>query len=103
MGLDIQISKIEQAASEMEFSGVISVFRDASTVFSKAFGYRDIKNKLPNTTSTLFGIASGTKVFTALGIGVLIDQGLISLGTTSEKSIKNIRALSMNTRRFSSC
>jgi CubicO group peptidase (beta-lactamase class C family) len=61
---------------------VISVFRDTSTVFSQAFGYRDIKNRLPNTTDTIFGIASGTKVFTALGIGVLVDQGLISLGTT---------------------
>ena len=76
------ISRLVLAASEMEFSGVISVFRDASTIFSKAFGYRDIKNKLPNTTSTIFGIASGTKIFTALGIGVLIDKGLISLGTT---------------------
>ena len=73
---------MEQAASEMDFSGVISVFKGASIVFSEAFGYRDIKNKLPNTTSTRFGIASGTKVFTALGIGVLIDQGLISMDTT---------------------
>jgi CubicO group peptidase (beta-lactamase class C family) len=76
------ISRIEQAAQETEFSGVISVFRDSSTVFSRAFGYRDIKNMLPNTNSTRFGIASGTKVFTALGIGVLVDQGLLSLGTT---------------------
>ena len=76
------IRRIEQVAWETEFSGVISIFRDGSTVFSKAFGYRDIKNRLPNTTGTLFGIASGTKVFTALGIGVLVDQGLISLGTT---------------------
>jgi CubicO group peptidase (beta-lactamase class C family) len=76
------IRSIEQAASEIEFSGVISIFQDASTVFNKAYGYRDIKNKLPNTTSTIFGIASGTKLFTALGIGVLVDQGLISLGTT---------------------
>lgn len=76
------IQKIEQAASEIEFSGVISIFRDASTVFSKAFGYRDTKNRLPNKTGTIFGIASGTKVFTALGIGVLVDQGLISLSTT---------------------
>jgi CubicO group peptidase (beta-lactamase class C family) len=75
------VHRIEQAALETEFSGVISVFRDTSTVFSKAFGYRDVKNKLPNTTRTLFGIASGTKVFTALGMGVLIDQGLISLDT----------------------
>jgi CubicO group peptidase (beta-lactamase class C family) len=76
------VRRIELAASELEFSGVISVFRDASTVFSKAFGYRDIKNKLPNMTSTRFGIASGTKVFTALGIGVLVDRGLITLSTT---------------------
>jgi CubicO group peptidase (beta-lactamase class C family) len=74
--------KVEQAARETEFSGVISVFRDSSTVFSKGFGYRDVKNKLPNTPQTLFGIASGTKFFTALGIGVLVDQGLVSLGTT---------------------
>jgi CubicO group peptidase (beta-lactamase class C family) len=76
------IRRIEQAASETEFSGVISVFRGASAVFNQAFGYRDRKNRLPNTTGTRFGIASGTKVFTALGVGVLIDQGLLSLGTT---------------------
>jgi CubicO group peptidase (beta-lactamase class C family) len=76
------IIRMEQAALETEFSGVISVFRDASTLVSKAFGYRDMKNKLPNTTSTIFGIASGTKAFTALGIGVLVEQGRISLGTT---------------------
>ncbi len=76
------IRRIEQVAWETGFSGVVSIFRDASIVFSKAFGYRDMKNKLHNTTGTIFGIASGTKVFTALGIGVLIDQGLISLGTT---------------------
>jgi CubicO group peptidase (beta-lactamase class C family) len=75
------IRRMEQTASETEFSGVISVFRDKSTLFNKAFGYRDAKNRLPNTTRTRFGIASGTKVFTALGMGVLVDQGLISLGT----------------------
>ncbi len=76
------IQRIEKAAREMEFSGVISIFRGDSTPFNQGFGYRDIKNKLPNTTSTIFGIASGTKIFTALGIGALIDQGLLSLDTT---------------------
>jgi len=76
------LQRLEQAAAQTEFSGVISVFEGASTLFSKAFGYRDIKNKLPNTSATKFGIASGTKVFTALGIGVLVDRGLLSLGTT---------------------
>jgi CubicO group peptidase (beta-lactamase class C family) len=76
------IHGIEQAASDMQFSGVISIFRGDSTVFSKAFGYRNVRDKLNNTTSTRFGIASGTKLFTALGIGVLIDRGVISLSTT---------------------
>lgn len=73
--------RIERAATETEFSGVISVFRDDSALFSRAFGYRDTRNKLPNTTGTIFGIASGTKVFTALGIGVLVERGLVSLDT----------------------
>jgi CubicO group peptidase (beta-lactamase class C family) len=79
--LEELINRIEQAASQTAFLGVISIFRDASTVFNKAYGYRDVKNELPNTTSTLFGIASGTKTFTAVGMGVLVDQGLISLDT----------------------
>jgi CubicO group peptidase (beta-lactamase class C family) len=76
------IRQLEHTALETGFSGVISIFKGTSTIFNQAFGYRDIKNKLPNLTSTIFGIASGTKLFTALGIGKLIDQGLISLGTT---------------------
>ena len=80
--MDELIQRIEQVASETEFSGVVSIFRDSSALYNQAHGYRDIKNRLPNTTSTVFGIASGTKFFTALGIGVLIDQGLLSLDTT---------------------
>jgi CubicO group peptidase (beta-lactamase class C family) len=76
------IDRIKKTAIETEFSGVVSIFKDSSPVFSKAFGYRDIKNKVANTTDTIFGIASGTKLFTALGIGVLIDQGKIALNTT---------------------
>lgn len=76
------IHSIEQAASDKQFSGVISIFRGDSTVFSKAFGYRNVRDKMNNTTGTRFGIASGTKLFTALGLGVLIDRGVISLSTT---------------------
>jgi CubicO group peptidase (beta-lactamase class C family) len=75
------ISNLELAALDSDFSGVISIYRDVSILYDRAFGYRDIKNKLPNLTTTKFGIASGTKLFTALGIGKLIDQGLISLET----------------------
>jgi CubicO group peptidase (beta-lactamase class C family) len=72
----------ERAVRKLEFSGVISIFQGDEVVLNQAFGYRDIKNKLPNHTGTLFGIASGTKIFTSLGIGVLIDQGQIDLNTS---------------------
>jgi CubicO group peptidase (beta-lactamase class C family) len=51
-------------------------------VYNQAFGYADIANRRKNNTETRFGIASGTKLFTALGIGALIDRGRIGLDTT---------------------
>jgi len=77
----IDVEKIEEAARAVDFSGVISIYEDQTPRFHQSYGFRDIKNKLPNTTETLFGIASGTKLFTALGIGVLIDRGMIALDT----------------------
>jgi CubicO group peptidase (beta-lactamase class C family) len=75
------IKEIESCVKEVNFSGVISIFRESETIFHSAFGYRDIKNKIPNNTETKFAIASGTKLFTALGIGRLIEQGKLSLDT----------------------
>ncbi len=68
-------------AKEENFSGVISIYSNNNEVFNKAFGFRDIPNKIENNTGTKFGIASGTKFITALGIGKLIDTGEIGLRT----------------------
>lgn len=75
------VDRIDQAARETEFSGAVSIYQAESPLYEKAFGYRDIPNQLPNSPATHFGIASGTKFFTALGIGRLIDQGLLQLDT----------------------
>ena len=75
------INRLEQIARETGFSGVISIDQLNVSLFCQAYGERDVKNQLPNTPITRFGIASGTKLFTALGIGKLIDQGRISLQT----------------------
>jgi len=68
-------------AKAENFSGVISIFKDNKEIINKAFGLKDSINKLPNIKDTKFGIASGTKLFTALGIGKLIEQGKIALNT----------------------
>lgn len=72
---------IEQTVSETRFSGAISVRLNGSVEFESAYGYADRSNKIPNTVDTRFGIASGTKFLTALGIGKLIDRGELSLAS----------------------
>jgi len=73
--------QIIEKAEEENFSGVISVFRGDKVILNRSFGFRDTANELRNEEDTKFGIASGTKLFTALGIGKLIEQGQIRLDT----------------------
>ena len=61
------------------FSGAILVAKDFVPVTSKATGYADRARGAPNATITPFNIASVTKVFTAVAIGRLVDQGKMSL------------------------
>ena len=70
---------IEQTVNETRFSGVVFVKLNGNAAFENAYGYADRSNKIPNTVDTRFGIASGTKFLTALGIGKLIDRGELSL------------------------
>lgn len=72
--------EIEKIVPE-NFSGVITVSINDEIIYSKTQGYRDITNQLVINTDTKFGIASGTKLLTALGIGKLIDCGKLNLNT----------------------
>jgi CubicO group peptidase (beta-lactamase class C family) len=70
-------SSIEQHA----FSGVISIRQRDTVLYERAAGYADRSNKIENSLATRFGIASGTKFFTALAIGKLIEANKLSLST----------------------
>lgn len=72
---------IEKTAATSNFSGTISISDNKSLVFEKAYGFADRSNKIQNQVNTRFGIASGTKFLTALGIGRLIDQEQIKLNS----------------------
>ncbi len=61
------------------FSGVVLVAKDFVPFASRATGYADRARGAPNATITPFNIASITKLFTAVAIGQLIDQGKVAL------------------------
>jgi CubicO group peptidase (beta-lactamase class C family) len=44
-------------------------------VYSKGFGFRDVEQNLPVTPQTLFAIGSCSKAFTAVTMGILVDEG----------------------------
>jgi CubicO group peptidase (beta-lactamase class C family) len=72
---------IEEAARELEFSGVIEVRRHDVVHFARPYGLADRERRVSNTLDTRFGIASGTKFLTALAIGRLIADGRLQLTT----------------------
>jgi CubicO group peptidase (beta-lactamase class C family) len=63
------------------FSGVVSIRQQDQILYQRAAGYADRSNRIANTLDTRFGIASGTKFFTALAIGKLIAAQQLSLST----------------------
>lgn len=54
------------------------VYKD-QLIYGKGYGYRDIENKLPVTTTTIFPIASNTKLFTSTAAAMLAEEGKLSL------------------------
>jgi CubicO group peptidase (beta-lactamase class C family) len=59
----------------------VGVVKDGEVVYMKVFGYRDVEKQLPVTSKTLFAIGSSTKAFTAMAVGMLVDDGELDLDT----------------------
>jgi CubicO group peptidase (beta-lactamase class C family) len=67
---------IEQVMKDWNSPGIaIGIIIKGELVYSKGYGYRDLENKLPVTSTTLFPIASNTKLFTAVSMGMLVEEG----------------------------
>jgi CubicO group peptidase (beta-lactamase class C family) len=77
------ITRIEAAlASLVErdiFSGTILIARDGEILFHEAYGYAVREWEIPNTTESVYLIASLTKQFTAMGILLLQERGLLTV------------------------
>lgn len=47
-------------------------------VFAKGYGFRNLEKRLPVTPSTVFAIASNTKLFTSVAAGFLVEEGKLA-------------------------
>jgi CubicO group peptidase (beta-lactamase class C family) len=74
-------------ASATGFSGVVQVSLGARILVRKAWGLADRAHDIANTVDTQFGIASGTKGFTALAVMALVADGSLALDVSVRRVI----------------
>jgi CubicO group peptidase (beta-lactamase class C family) len=67
------------------FSGIVTVARGTRIIASASGGYADRERKTPITGSTQFTLGSMGKMFTAVSVGQLVDQGKMSFDDTVGK------------------
>lgn len=77
--LPFDVSDAEEAAASPEFSGVATIDVGDERVYERAAGFAHRAHRVPVTAETRFAIASGSKVFTALTVLRLVEDGILSL------------------------
>ncbi|MEM1338196.1 MAG: serine hydrolase [Bacteroidota bacterium] len=70
--------------------GVVAIMKGEDLVFSKAYGLASLEYNVPNTTETIFNLASVSKQFTAMGIVVLEQEGKLSFDDDIRKFIPEL-------------
>ena len=70
---------LDEYCKTHNFSGSVRLTVGGEILYERGVGYADIEKKIPNTPDTLFSFYSMTKPFTAIGIMLLWDAGLVSL------------------------
>jgi CubicO group peptidase (beta-lactamase class C family) len=71
-------------------SVAIGVAKNGRLVFAKAYGYRNLDDRVPADADTLYGIGSNTKQFTAAAIMLLRDQGKIDVDAPVSRYLPGI-------------
>src|SRR5436853_1731574 len=69
---------LDGLAKEDKFSGVVLIARDSKPFFVKAYGLADKTRNLANNPETKFNLGSMNKMFTAVAIAQLAEQGKLS-------------------------
>jgi CubicO group peptidase (beta-lactamase class C family) len=80
-------SYLDKLAAADVFSGAVIVAREGKPIFQKAYGLANQKSKLPNQLDTKFNIGPLGKMFTAVAIAQLAEQGKLSFEDTLDKHL----------------
>lgn len=74
-----------------KFMGTVAVAENGKTVYSNAFGYADVENKIKNTPETRFRIGSITKTFTSVLVMKAVEENKLKLDEKLSKYFPQIK------------
>jgi CubicO group peptidase (beta-lactamase class C family) len=75
-------SFLEELAAAGEFSGSVLIAHQGAPVFGEAYGQADRSLNIPNQVDTKFNLGSMDKMFTAVAIMQLVEEGKLALDET---------------------
>src|ERR1043166_9451525 len=79
-----------QKAAGLGFSGAVLVAAGDQLLLRKGYGWADDQRRIPITPETVFDIGSITKVFTAVAVMQLEEQGKLSTSDSITKYFSNV-------------
>jgi CubicO group peptidase (beta-lactamase class C family) len=86
--LDWLSKYLEQLKSEYDLYGSILIAKGDKILLEEYYGFADVEKKIPITNKTLFNVASGGKMFTALCIAKLLEDNKLAYKDKITKYIK---------------
>ena len=85
-------SYMEQMMKDWNAPGIgVGIVMGDKLVFAKGYGFRDYGKKIPYTTTTTQPIASNTKLFTAVAVGLLVEEGKLRWDEPIKQFVPAIR------------
>jgi CubicO group peptidase (beta-lactamase class C family) len=81
---------LDDRAKSGAFSGVVLVAKDGIPIYSAAYGMADRTRKVPNTLDTRFNLGSMNKMWTAIAIAQLVEQGKVDLDATVGRYVPDL-------------
>src|SRR6185295_3373796 len=83
---------MDQVLKDWNAPGIgIGIVQGDKLVFAKGYGFRDYGKKLPYSPTTTQPIASNSKLFTAVALGMLVDEGKLRWDEPIKQFVPAIR------------
>ena len=90
-------ARMKEYVDANKVAGIVTlVARHGAVAQISAVGYRELEDKSPMKSDTIFRIMSMTKPITCAGVMILVDEGKVSLLDPVEKYIPEFKGIKLN-------